>query len=156
MIDTIVPAFRSVALERIPERDHLSVLFQPLPDGAPTDPEAWGRAVFALGRAPGWVRALFALRQQLVGLIGLERSTRSVLDVTEVVGEEAIVAAQDRHLDFVAGIGVDTEQRLVRLTTTVRLKGWRGRLYFAPVRVLHGPVTRALLRRAAARLTPAS
>lgn len=36
--------------------------------------------------------------------------------------------------------------RLVRVTTTVRLHGWRGRLYFAPVRLVHPIVVGAMIR----------
>ena len=48
-------------------------------------------------------------------------------------------------------MGIDTDRRLLRITTAVRLHGWRGRLYFAPVSVLHPLVTRAMASRAAAR-----
>ena len=152
MSDTAVPASRSIALERIPEPDYVSVLLETVPAGAPLDPAVWARAIFAVDHAPAWVHALFALRQRLVGLIGVERSAPDVLHVREVVGDKALVRAEERHLDFAAAIGVDADQRLVRLTTTVRLKGWRGLLYFAPVRLLHTPVTRAMVRRAAQHL----
>jgi len=37
------------------------------------------------------------------------------------------------------------------VTTAVWLHGWRGRLYFAPVSVLHDPITRSMMRRAVRR-----
>jgi hypothetical protein len=91
---------------------------------------------------------LLGLRQVLVRLIGVKRAPSSVFDIDAVVGEEALIAADDRHLDFRAGVGIDVEQRLLRVTTVVRFHGWRGRLYFIPVGLLHDPITRAMARRA--------
>lgn len=69
-----------------------------------------------------------ALRQLLVPLIGVRAAPRDTFAVRQVDGDEALLAMDDRHLDFRCGIGVDRETRLVRVTTAVRLKGWRGRL----------------------------
>ena len=66
----------------------------------------------------------------------------------EVIGEEALIAVDDTHLDFRAAVGVDSERSLLRVTTAVRFNGWQGRLYFVPVGLLHGPVTRAMMHRA--------
>lgn len=60
------------------------------------------------------------------------------------------------HLDFRCGVGVDLDARLVRVTTAVRLKNRRGRLYFAPVRLVHPIVVMAMLRKTRRRLTGAS
>ncbi len=101
------------------------------------------------------MRVLFGLRQLLVPLIGVRQGDPdTAFAVRRVVGEEALVEASDRHLDFAAGIGVDAERRLVRLVTVVRLHGWRGRLYFAPVALVHPAVVRSMMRRAARRLAP--
>jgi len=45
-------------------------------------------------------------------------------------------------------VAVDEQLRLLRVTTTVRLHGRRGRLCFAPVRLLHPVVVRAMVRSA--------
>jgi len=145
--DTNDPAFRSMAFDDIPTPDFADVTVVAIPPGTdplPSDPAWWARAVFSVRSTPWWVRVLFALRQALVGLIGVKRGNRSVFDVGSVKGEEALIAADDRHLDFRAAVGIDIQHRLLRVTTTVRLHGWRGRVYFAPVSVLHGPVTRAM------------
>jgi hypothetical protein len=149
------PAFDSLALRDIPLPDHADVVLVPLPAGAPEDAETWARAVFDPGGAPAWIRALFGVRQALVGLIGVHRAPRDVFAVREVAGQEALIAADAGHLDFRAGVAVDPVARMVRVTTTVRLHGVRGRIYFAPVRLLHAPITLAMLRAAATRLTPA-
>jgi hypothetical protein len=150
-----VPRFVSTAFDDIPRPDFADVSIQPLPPGAPTDPEVWARTVFDLRHGgPQWVRVLMGLRQALVGLIGVPRGDSSAFEVRGVRGEEALLAVDDRHLDWRAAVGVDAEAGLVRMVTTVRLHGLRGRLYFTPVALLHPPVVRAMLRSAARRLTP--
>ena len=149
------PAFRSLALDAIPRPDHVDVVAVTLPAGATTDPAEWTATIFSIASTPIWVRLLFGLRQLLVPLIGVRPGVPgTAFAVRRVVGEEALVEASDRHLDFAAGIGVDEERRLVRLVTVVRLHGWRGRLYFAPVALVHPAVVRSMLRRAARRLAP--
>ncbi len=113
-----------------------------IPSGGPV-------RIFSVRSMPRWVQVLMALRQALVGLIGIPRGDSAAFDVAKVRGEEALIAINDRHLDFRAAVGIDAERRLLRITTTVRLHGWRGRLYFAPVSVLHGPVTQSMARAAA-------
>ena len=109
------PAFRSLALDAIPRPDHVDVIAVALPPGSTTDPSEWTRMIFSVGSTPIWVRILFGLRQLLVPLIGVRPGDPdTAFAVRRVVGEEALVEASDRHLDFAAGIGVDTERRLVR------------------------------------------
>jgi len=100
---------------------------------------------------PTVVTALMGLRQLLVPLIGVKPGTLEVFTVDHVVGDEALIVEEDRHLDFRCGVGVDRQARLLRVTTAVWLHGWRGRLYFAPVSVLHDPITRSMMRRAVRR-----
>lgn len=152
-MSTLEPAFRSLALTRLPDADYVDVIVLPLPAGATTDPTAWLRATFDVRRTPGWIKALFALRQVLVPLLGIERSPADTFAIREVSSQEAMTHASERHLDFAAALGVDAEQRLVRLTTTVALHGWRGRAYFLPVRLVHRPIAGAMLRRAARELS---
>lgn len=148
------PAFWSLALEDIPRPDFVDVVAAPLPLGATDDPRVWAATVFAGGSTPVWIRIAMAVRQLVVPLIGVPRAGRDVFVVSCVQDGEALISVDDRHLDFRAGVAVDTETRLVRLTTVVRLKGWRGRVYFAPVSVVHPVVVRSMLRRACTRLTP--
>ncbi len=148
------PAFWSLALEDVPRPDFVDVVAAPMPPGATDDPRVWAETVFAVGSSPAWIRLAFALRQLLVPLIGVPRGGRDVFAVSRVQDGEALISVDDRHLDFRAGVGVDTDARLVRVTTVVRLKGWRGRVYFAPVSVVHPVVVQSMLRRACARLAP--
>ncbi len=146
------PAFRSLAFADVPRPDYADVVVIAKLPRTPDDPATWARAAFAPDAAPGWVRALFALRTVLAPLIGIDRSPVGVFDVVRVEGEEALMAMNDRHLDFRCAVGVDAGAGLVRITTAVRLHGWRGRLYFAPVRLVHPAVVEAMARRAGRRL----
>ena len=143
------PAFRSLTLRDIPVPDFVDLVAVPLPGSATTDPEVWARTLFSVDSSPGWVRFLFGLRESLVRLIGVEQADPSVFDVCLVEGDEALISADERHLNFRAGVGVDKERSLVRVTTVVKLHGRRGRLYFAPVKVLHPIIVQAMMRKAA-------
>lgn len=103
---------------------------------------------------PWWVNALMGLRAALVPLIGLRSAPEGVFEVTEVVGDEALMVFDDDHLEFRCAVGVDRGAGLVRLTTVVRLHGWRGHVYFTPVSLLHPLVVNAMLRRTRRLLTP--
>lgn len=145
------PVFRSTAFDDIPQPDFADVVVVSIPATAHPiieDPAWWAERVFSLRSIPRWIVILLGLRQMLVRLIGVKPAPSSVFDVKAVVGEEALIAADDRHLDFRAGVAVDIGQRLLRVTTVVRFHGWRGRLYFIPVGLLHDPITRAMARRA--------
>jgi hypothetical protein len=144
-----MPIFVSAALRDIPRPDFVDVAAAPLPPGASTDPAVWAGEVFS--HAPAAVRALLGLRQLLAPVIDVPRAGRSVFAVHEVVGEEAVIATDDVHLDFRVGVAVAAARSLVRVTTVARLKGRRGRLYFLPVRLLHSPIVHAMLNAACRR-----
>jgi hypothetical protein len=148
------PRFVSMAFDDMPRPDFADVVVVPIPgDGTLTvcDPRWWAAAVFDTASAPAWIKLFFVIRQALVGLIGVSPGRASVFAVKEVRGEEALIAANDRHLDFRAAVGVDASRGLLRITTAVRLHGWRGRLYFLPVSLLHEPITRSMARAAVRR-----
>lgn len=151
-IDEEAPRFASRVFTDIPRPDWADVVVVPIPPRATRDPEVWAREVFSLRHLPLWVKALFAVRQGFVGLIGVDPAGHDLFAVRSVDGEEALLAADDKHLDFRVGVGIDADRDLVRVTTAVRLRGWRGRLYFIPVRLLHEPIVRAMLAHAGRRL----
>jgi hypothetical protein len=146
------PGFWSLALRDIPRPDFLDVVAVPLPAGTSEDAAVWAEELFAIASMPVWVRLAMGLRQAFVPLLGLRPAPRETFRVREVVGDEALIAADDAHLDFRCGVGVDHETRLVRVTTAVRLKGSRGRLYFAPVQLAHPVVVMSMLRSTRRRL----
>ena len=145
---------RSIVFDDIPRPDFADVVIVTIPtsvDSLSSDPAWWAQQVFNVRSAPTWVQILLGVRQALVRLIGVEPSDSSVFNVDMVENGEALISADDRHLDFRASVSVDLEARLLYVTTAVRLHGWRGRVYFAPVSLLHAPVTRSMARRAVRR-----
>lgn len=147
----IVPSFTSLALTGEPPPDWADVVLTALPVGSSGDARHWAEQVFSMEHGPWPVLALLALRQRLVALIGVERARPDVFDVSAVQGQEALIVANEAHLSFRCAVGVDHQAGLLRVTTAVWLRGWRGRLYFAPVSLVHDPVTRAMMRGAVRR-----
>lgn len=141
------PTFTSLAFGQ-GRFDYGDVLLASLPPRAPRDPRVWAETMFSVRSTPWPVKVLFGLRMALVPLIGLRPAPRGVFEVREVVGEEALLAFDDDHLDFRCAVAVDPLSEIVRVTTIVRLHNGRGRLYFAPVSLLHPFVVHAMLRRA--------
>lgn len=129
--------------------DHRDVQRERVPPGLILAPDAWAAEIFAVAGAPLPVRTLFALRQALVPLIGVARTADDPFTVREVCDGQALMVAAERHLTF--WCSVRTAPGALEMATAVRLNGWRGRVYWLPVGILHGPVTRAMLRRAVAR-----
>jgi hypothetical protein len=146
----------SLALRDIPIPDYADAIIVPLPPGTPADPTLWAHRLFSLRAMPRWVVGALAVRQLLVPLLGIPRAADDVFAIREQREDEALLGADDRHLDFRCGVAVNPAARLLRVTTTVRLHGWRGRAYFLPVRVLHPLVVRAMIRSAGRSLTAES
>jgi hypothetical protein len=122
--------------------------------GVPSGPDAraWAEAIFERRSMPSLVVALFGLRELAARVLRIPPGDPAMLAVDRVVGDEAIIDTDDAHLHFVAGVRPDPDLGLLHVTTLVRFKGGRGRLYFLPVRLLHDPITRAMMHRAARRL----
>ena len=148
------PRLVSSALSGMPPPDFADVQIVPL-RGAPAASAAeWVGRIFDRRSIPPWVGALFAVRAAVVPLIGLRQSRERAAHpfaVSEVHGEEALVVTDAPHLLFRLGVAADEEAGLLRATTAVWFHGWRGRAYFVPVGVLHGPVLRSMMLRAVRR-----
>ncbi len=142
------PCFRSLAFREIPKPDYADVCLATLPDGAGTDPSEWAERLFSLESMPRWVAGALGLRQALVPLIGIPKAPQDTFTVTDQSGEEALIFVRDKHLNFAAAVGVDPVSRLIRVTTAVELKGWRGKLYFGVVRPVHPIVVNSMLKKA--------
>jgi hypothetical protein len=136
--------YRSLALREIPRPDFADVHIMPIPEGVDLDPAEWANLIFDRGSSPRTGRVLMRLRQVLVPLLGLRPSSSAgVFAVDAVVDGEALISVDEPHLDFRCGVRVDDD--LLVVTTTVLLHGRRGRLYFAPVSVVHGPLVQATM-----------
>ena len=144
------PSFDSLALRGPRTPDWVSVTVEPVPSGASQDARTWANAVFNPRSAPAVVKGLFVVRQAVVPLLGIPRAGRGVFQVDAVCDGEALIVTEDSHLDFRAGVAC--QNGFLRVTTSVWFHGTRGRLYFLPVRFGHDAVTRAMMRRAIARL----
>lgn len=146
------PKFSSIAVGE-GRFDYGDMIFASLPPGASEDPREWAEVMFSREAMPRPVLALFGVRMFFAGLLGLRPAPSHVFDVCEVHDDEALMAFDDDHLDFRCAVGVDPAARIVRVTTVVRLHGWRGQLYFTPVSLLHPLILRAMLAAARRRLT---
>ncbi|MBB5833622.1 DUF2867 domain-containing protein [Kribbella italica] len=125
---------------------------QPVGPSASTDPLAWTSELFH--RPPAWVASALALRDRAVALFGIRTAAEHSFRVRASNEHEALIGTDDKHLDFRASIRcVDGA---VEVITIVQIHNLLGRLYFAPVRLLHPPMVRQMLRRAAKELDPAA
>jgi hypothetical protein len=141
------PAYASLALAAIPDPDYADMSICVLPAHATADPAAWARNLFSLSSMPRWIVVALVLRQVFAPLVGIARAPKDVFRVLDTVGDEALIAFEDTHLDFAVGVGVSERTNTVRVTTTVRLKDARGQLYFLPVRLLLPVVIQSMLKR---------
>ena len=117
-------------------------------DGLPDDPQAWADAVFR--GPPTWVGALLALREALVGVVGIERAGSRAFDTVARTETEVLLGIDQGHLDFRASVRREPDRVVV--TTVVQVHNRRGRAYSSVVRRLHPTVVRTMLTRARARL----
>jgi hypothetical protein len=129
------------AFDRIDLEDAWRVRVIP---GMPTDPAAWTEAIFH--NSPRWVDGLLQLRDALVPLVGISPSDASAFDMLDRTEHELLLGSDERHLDFRGSVLVD--DGWVTLSTVVRLKNWRGRLYMLAVWPIHGILVRSMLHRA--------
>ncbi len=139
----------SVAYRVMPSPDWATTTTVSVPDDAAHDAAGWAQAIFDVRSVPLWVKGLFGLREVAARVLRIPPGDSSMLAVSEVRDGEALIDTDDRHLHFVAG--VRAERQLLHVTTAVQLKGWRGKLYFLPVRFLHDQITRSMMHAAARR-----
>jgi hypothetical protein len=140
----------SIAFDLMPRPDWAATTTVSTPPGVECSAQQWARAIFDVRSLPAWVRVLFGARVVAAKVMRLPPGDPSMLAIDRVVGDEAVIDTDDRHLHFVAT--VRAEPGLVHVTTLVTLKGVRGRIYFGPIRLLHDAVTRSMMVAAAGRL----
>jgi len=143
----------SVAFDLMPRPDWAATTTVSIAADSPRTPEQWAKAIFDVTSLPAWIKVLLAARALVATAMRLAPGDPAMLEVDRIVGDEAVIDTDDRHLRFVATVRADPG--LVHVTTLVTLKGLRGRLYFAPVRLLHDAVTRSMMVAAARRLDAA-
>lgn len=113
-----------------------------------------------LGRPPGWIRGLMALRNRIVSLFGLKAADLGVADAATVAGfpvvserdGQVVLGFNDSHLDFRIVVDVEAkgaDDSKVAVTTLVRRHNAFGRLYIAVVTPFHRVIVRSTLGRLA-------
>jgi hypothetical protein len=120
-----------------------------VPPGTSPDPQDWADALFR--DPPRAVKALLRLRDAVVTPFGIERSSSSMFDTTVRTDREVLLGVDASHLDFRAGVLVepDADGTTVTLSTVAATRSRTGRVYLAPVRLMHPAVVKAMLRHAA-------
>lgn len=136
-------SFRSLALDEIRDPDFADMSIAVLPAHATADAGAWARSLFSGHTLPRFVRVM----------LRLARVGNDPFQIRPVDGEEALVFVDDNRMDFRAAVSVDEATALVRIVTTVRLKGRLGRLPIAPMRIMQLAVIHSLLKRSQRRLS---
>lgn len=142
----------SAAYEILPTPDWATTTTIAIAHSSPSDPMLWARTIFGADNAPLFVKILFAARVVAAKILRLPQADQSMLTADIVVGDEAIIDTDDKHLHFVAAIRPDPAAGLLHVVTAVNLKGIVGRIYFAPVSLLHDTITRSIMKSAAATL----
>jgi uncharacterized protein DUF2867 len=133
-----------------------------LPPGALTDPELLARFIFS--HQPPWVSTLTAIRDALVGGLGLKtarqlgaESKTGRLGIFRIYGTsstEVILGEDDKHLDFRLSVLCSNQpspggKRHLTLSTVVHCHNRLGRLYILVIAPFHRLVVQSSLRRAA-------
>jgi hypothetical protein len=136
-----------------------------LPGGASTDPELLARFIFA--QQPSWVGSLMAVRDAVVGKLGLKTAKQlaalGAAAKTDRVGifriyskgpMEVVLGEDDKHLDFRVSVLCSLQpspegKRRLTLSTVVHCHNRLGRLYIFVIAPFHRLVVRSSLDRAA-------
>lgn len=109
-----------------------------------------------LGSAPGWIRSLLALRNRIVGVVGLKSAELKVgaagsVGAFPIVSEgdrQVVLGFNDKHLDFriVVDVRPDGGQgSVVAVTTVVDRHNLGGRAYIAFITPFHKAIVKSLL-----------
>ncbi|RJF87855.1 DUF2867 domain-containing protein [Oleomonas cavernae] len=121
------------------------------------DLDAGTAAARVMGRSPGWIRWLMALRNGIVAPLGLKTGGDArgpkvgFFPVLSQAADQVVLGLDDRHLDFrvavvVAGLGPGRQR--VTVTTLVRPHNLLGRIYLTAVLPFHRLIVPAMLAQA--------
>ncbi len=130
------------ALPRVDWCDAYAVSYPAAPPG---QPQQWADAIFR--SPPAGIGVLFAAREVLVRLVGIEPGGSHVFDAVATTEREVLLGIDQEHLSFRASVLLEPSR--VVLSTVVQVHNRRGRFYSAVVRPLHPFVVRTMLTRAA-------
>lgn len=141
-------AAASLALRDIPVPDYCDVVIVPTQGIEETDPQIWAEAIFAHENTPLSSRGLRALRDEAVRLFDMVPPPPKHYAVEDVVEGEALICDDTPDLRVRIGVAVLPGGDLLQVTTAVKYRSLRGRLAFAPRRLMHAAAVNTLARRA--------
>ena len=144
----IAGAAGSLALRDIPIPDYCDVVIVPTGGVEESDPRVWAEAIFAHENTPLGSRGLRAMRDEAVRLFDMVPPPQKEFVADEVVGSEALIVDDDEKLAVRIGVALLPGGELLQVTTAVKYKTVRGRLAFAPRRLMHAAAVNTLARRA--------
>lgn len=149
----LVPtATTSVALRDIPVPDYCDVVIVPTRGVDEPDPRAWAEAIFSHENTPLTQRGLRALRDEAVRLFDMVPPPAKEYVTDEVRGSEALIIDDDENVHVRIGVALLPGGQLLQITTAVKFLTVRGRISFAPRRLMHAAAVHTLARRAPATL----
>lgn len=141
-------AATSLALRDIPVPDYCDVVIVPTGGVDEPDPRVWAEAIFSHENTPLSRRGLRALRDEAVRLFDMVPPPAKEYVTDEVRGSEALIVDDDENLRIRIGVALLPGGQLLQVTTAVKFLSVRGRIAFAPRRVLHAAAVNTLARRA--------
>jgi len=142
-------AASSLALRDIPVPDYCDVVIVPTRGVDEPDPRVWAEAIFSHENTPLSKRGLLALRDEAVRLFDMVPPPQKEYVSDEVRGGEALIKDDDENLSVRIGVALLPGGELLQVTTAVKYRSIRGRLAFAPRRLMHAAAVNTLARRAA-------
>ena len=141
-------AGRSLALRDIPIPDYCDVVMVPTAGVDEPDPRAWADAIFSHENTPLSTRGARALRDEAIRLFDMVPPPQKEFVADEVVGAEALIVDDDDKMSVRIGVALLPGGELLQITTAVKFRSVRGRLAFAPRRLMHAAAVNTLARRA--------
>lgn len=166
----VAPYREGLARTALPRVDFADAFAVDVPPDSDLEFASLARAGFEA--CPGWVRRMMALRDAVMGPLGLktgrefeptsaadwERALAELHPIYSEDGNEVLFGIDDWHLDFRASLLRQHTEGVVTLvaTTLVHFKHWMGRAYFVPVRVGHKWIVPAMLAALQRRLVEVS
>ncbi|WP_259557096.1 DUF2867 domain-containing protein [Brachybacterium sillae] len=150
--DAITPtgAAGSLALRDIPAPDYCDVVIVPTRGVDEPDPRVWAEAIFAHENSTLGARGLRALRDEAVRLLDMVPPPERTYVTNEVRGSEALIVDDTPDLRVRIAVALLPGGTLLQVTTAVQYRTLRGRLAFAPRRLMHAAAVHTLARRAPA------
>jgi hypothetical protein len=155
----------ALALRGLSRVDFADAFAVELPALGPAGVRGFAEAMLA--PPPPWVASLMAARDRVAGALRLRTATAmragddgiagaagrriGAFRVLALTGEEVLLGANDRHLDFRISVrATPTGQGMaVSVVTAVKINNLLGRLYLVPVLPMHRLIVPALMRQAA-------